>query len=50
MASAAAVVAAGHHEERSQGQATNSACHSVATFVGALAFTSQIEDTLMLAV
>ena len=50
MASAAAVAAAGHHEERSQGQATNSACHSVASLVGALAFTSQIEDTLMLAV
>ena len=47
---AALAAAAGHHEECSKGQATNSACHSVASLVGALAFTRQIEDTHMLAV
>ena len=46
----AAAAVASHHMECGKVQATNSACHSVASLVGALAFTSQIEDTLMLAV
>ncbi len=37
--------AAGHHEECGKGQATNSACHSAESLVGALAFTTQSEDT-----
>ena len=42
--------AAGHHEECCKGQATNSACHSAGSLVGALASTAQSEDTHMIAV
>ncbi len=42
--------AAGHHEECRKGQATNSACRSAESLVGALVSTAQSEDRYMLAV
>ena len=49
-APSALAVAAGHHEECSKGQVTNSVCHLVESLVGSLAFTKQSEDTHMLVV
>ncbi len=49
-APSALVVAAGHCEECSKGQAPNSVCNLVESLVGSLAFTKQSEDTHMLAV
>lgn len=40
--------AAGHHEEYSEGQATNSACHSTESLVVALASTTQSDHTCSL--
>ena len=42
--------AAGRDEECCKGQATNSACHSAGSLVGALAYSAQSAETHMLAV